>query len=52
VSKEYFDPDKAVEESKKLIEQGYSKKKCSKTLAAKYKTSKRAIYQLMIDAGL
>jgi 16S rRNA (cytidine1402-2'-O)-methyltransferase len=52
VSKEYFEPDKAVEESKKLIEQGYSKKNAAKHLAAKYKTSKRAIYQLIIDAGL
>jgi 16S rRNA (cytidine1402-2'-O)-methyltransferase len=52
ISKDYFDPDKATEECRKLVEQGFGKKEISRKLAAKYKTSKRAIYQLMIDEGL
>jgi 16S rRNA (cytidine1402-2'-O)-methyltransferase len=50
--KEYFDPEKVIEESRSFVKEGMSRKDVSKKLAAKYKTSKRAIYQLMIDAGI
>ena len=47
---DYFEPDEVVEEARELIRGGMQKKKAFRLLADRYKTSRRAIYTIYLEA--